>query len=404
MARHENGARDPRDAGLDPATLAVVAGREGGPGAPLVAPPVFASAFRAGTGPTYARDGNPTWAAFEDAVAALEGACHAVSFASGMAGAAALCATLSRGSRVVVAGTAHVEVRELLAELAGNGSLRVTQADPADPERFVAACAGADMAWLDSISNPTLQVAELDRIAAGVRAAGATLVVDSTLATPMLQRPLGLGAHAVLHSASKYLGGHSDLLLGVVATDDPTLAWDLRERRSRLGSTPGTMEAWLALRGLRTLALRVERGQESAKVLAQRLAAYPGVERVHYPGLNGETSARAAVLRGPGAMISFEVAGGAERADAICEAVEVVVNAGSLGGVETLIERHARWHDEPSVPPALLRLSVGCENVDDLWRDLERAFTLTRPTAAVTPAPAEAGAELSPAPSPAAAS
>jgi len=403
MAQSENGARGPRDAGLDPATLAVVAGRERGPGAPLAAPPVFASAFRAGTGPAYARDGNPTWAAFEDAVAALEGAEHAVSFASGMAGATALCATLPRGSRVVVAPTAHVEVRGLLAELAENEALRVTQADPADPDGFVAACSGVDMAWLDSISNPALHVAELDRIAAGVRAAGATLVVDSTLATPILQRPLELGAHAVLHSASKYLGGHSDLLLGVVATDDPTLAWDLRERRSRLGSTPGTMEAWLALRGLRTLALRVERGQASASVLARRLAEHPGVETVSYPGLEADASAR--VLRGPGAMISFEVAGGAARADAVCEAVEVVVNAGSLGGVETLIERHARWHDEPSVSPTLLRLSVGCEDPEDLWRDLQGALERT----SVAPADAgareaEARAAFSPAPAPAAAS
>lgn len=379
MAQQRTGTESPTRTGLDPATLAVVAGRDRGAGAPLAAPPVFASAFQTGDGPAYAREGNPTWAAFEAAVAALEAGDHAVSFSSGMAAAAALCATVPSGSRVLVATDAHVEVRALLAELASREAFEVVQADPADCDEFVAACEGARLVWLDSISNPMLEVAELDRIAAGAKQAGALVVVDATLATPMLQRPLDLGAHAVLHSASKYLGGHSDLLLGVVATSDPTLAWDLRERRSRLGSTPGTMEAWLALRGLRTLALRVDRGQRSATLLASRLARHPDVEVVRYPGLRREAGR---ALSGPGAMISFEVTGGAERADALCATLEVVVNAGSLGGVETLIERHARWHDEPSVPPALLRLSVGCEDVEDLWADLLGALEATRSAAA----------------------
>lgn len=360
---------------LDPATLAIVAGRERAPGSPLAPPPIFASAFHAGADPAYAREGNPTWAAFEGAVAALEGAADAVAFSSGMAAAATLASTLPSGARALVATTAHTEVRGLFAELAARGSIQVTNGDPREPEAFVEACKGADMVWLDAIANPTLEVAELDRIAAGARAAGASVVVDSTLATPVLQRPLALGADAALHSASKYLGGHSDLLLGVVATRDQELATRLRERRAILGSTPGTMEAWLALRGLRTLALRVERGQASAIVLAERLAAQPGVHGVRYPGRGDPVAAR--VLHGPGAMIAFEIEGGAQRADAICESLEVIVNAGSLGGVETLIERHARWHHEPGIPDSLLRLSVGCEDVDDLWRDLEGTLERT---------------------------
>lgn len=360
---------------LNPATLAVLAGRERVPGAALAVPPTFASAFRAGDGPGYAREGNPTWAAFERAIGALEGGADAVSFSSGMAAAAAVASTLPSGATILVATTAHVEIRGLLAELGARGQARARSCDPANTDEFVRACEGTDVVWLDSIANPTLEVAELDRIGAGGRAAGATVVVDSTLATPMLQRPLDLGADVVLHSASKYLGGHSDLLLGVVATRDHGLAESLRERRAILGSTPGTMESWLALRGLRTLAVRMDRGQASASVLARRLVAQAGVRNVRHPGLCDPVADR--VLRGPGAMIAFEVDGGIGRADALCESLELIVNAGSLGGVETLIERHARWHHEPSVPPSLLRLSVGCEHVDDIWRDLERALSRT---------------------------
>ncbi len=376
---------------LDRATVAVHAGRAPAPGDPLSPPPVLASVYRAGHGLSYAREGNPTWEAFEHAVAGLEEATDAVAFSSGMAAAATLLGTLETGSKVVVARTAHVEVRRLLLELDAERRIRTEVVGADGPDSFTAALDGAAMAWVDSIANPTLEVADVDVIAAGARARGVALVVDSTLATPILQRPLARGADAALHSAGKYLGGHSDLLLGVIATREPELASRLRRRRERLGATPGTMEAWLALRGLRTLSLRVERGQASAGVLAARLASHPDVLDVRYPGL--ARSATDASLAGSGAMISFTVAGGADRADAVCDAVRLVTNAGSLGGVETLIERHARWHNEPDVPAALLRLSVGCEHVDDLWWDLDQALATTaaRPDP-VTPHPEPAHA------------
>ncbi len=344
---------------LDPATLAVVGGRPHGKGAPLSEPPVFASAFQTGGDLSYARDGNPTWIAFEAAVATLEGGGEAVAFASGMAAASAIATTLKPDARIVAAANAHVEVRSMFERLAAGSTVRLDIADIKDEEAFAARCAGADLIWVDSISNPCLEVADLDQVARAASEAGSALVIDSTLATPILQRPLDIGATAALHSASKYLGGHSDLLLGVVTTRDEALAKKLRAARSATGATPGTMETWLATRGLKTLALRIERGQSNARFLAERLRNHPVATKVLYPGI--------------GAMVSFQVDGVA-RADAVCEAVQVMVHAGSLGGVESLIERHSRWHREPSVPEDLIRLSVGCEAPEDLWRDLERAL------------------------------
>jgi len=367
---HDPASRPPATA-----TVAVHAGRAVGPGEPLAVPATFASVYRAGGEAGYAREGGATWGSFERALAELEGARDAVAFSSGMAAAEALLATVPRGGRVVVARSAHVEVRRLLADLDDDGVLRAQPADASDPRAFAAALEGAALAWVDSISNPNLEVADVGAIAAGARRAGVPLAVDATLATPILQRPLALGADVVLHSASKYLGGHSDLLLGAVATRDPKLAERVRGRRARTGATPGTMEAWLALRGLRTLDLRIKRGQASAGLLAERLAGHPEVASVRYPG--SADAGPGAPLDGPGAMIAFEVAGEEKRADAVCEAVRLVIHAGSLGGVETLIERHARWHDEPAVAPGLLRLSVGCEDPGDLWRDLDRALRTT---------------------------
>jgi len=361
---------------LAPCTVAIVAGR-GEPlaGAPLNSPPVLASAFRAGGERTYARDGNPTWDAFEDALGTLEGG-TAVAFSTGMAAAAAVIETLPPTARVVVADTAYVEVLRLLAEREAAGRLSLTHVDGSDTGAVVAAVDGADLAWLDSVSNPGLDVAEVDVIAAAAHAAEAILVVDSTLATPINQRPLALGADLVIHSAAKYVGGHSDLLLGVAVAADAARAARLADARRTLGAVPGTLEAWLGLRGLRTLAPRVERGAASAAVLAERLAEHPTVTRVRYPGLASDPSHEVAarLLDGFGAMLSFEVEGGERAADAVCDRVAVIVHASSFGGVETLIEEPGRWHADPRVPAGLLRLSIGCEHPDDLWRDLEQAL------------------------------
>ncbi len=331
---------------------------------------MFASAFASGEGPGYARQSNPTWEAFEAALGALEGGA-AVTFASGMAAADAVLDALPADSRVIVARSAYLEVRRLLAR----SPLEVSEVDPLDTKATLAALEHADVLWLDAITNPNLEVPELDLLLAAARRAGVLSVVDSTLATPVLLRPLELGADLVLHSATKYIGGHSDLMLGAAVARDPRLSARLRETRTATGAVPGTMEAWLGLRGMRTLPLRVERGVETAALLAGRLQVHPRVGSVRYPGLEGDPahSTAARLLDGFGALVSFEV-GRAERADAICRAVEVIVHASSLGGVETLIERQAAWHADPSVPGGLLRLSVGCEDPEDLWRDLERAL------------------------------
>lgn len=359
---------------LKPATVAIVAGRPRDAGEPLNQPPVFASAFGSGEGPGYSRRANPTWEAFERALGELDGG-TAVSYGSGMAAAAAVLDSLEVGAHVLVADSAYVEIRRLLAEHTRAGRLRTTEVDALDPVGVAAALDGADALWLDAIANPSLDVPALDEILAAARRAGVLSVVDSTLATPFLLRPLALGADLVLHSATKYIGGHSDLVLGAVVARDPRLATRLRESRAASGAVPGTMEAWLALRGVRTLPLRIERGAASAAVLARRLHRHETVMAVRYPGLPEDPShANAArLLPAFGGVISFEL-DGAERADAVCGAVEVITHASSLGGVETLIERQARWHAEPSVPDGLLRLSVGCEDPEDLWRDLERAL------------------------------
>ena len=369
----QSGARRAR---LRRSTLAVTAGRgDRAAGEPLNVPPVFASAYRAGAERTYARDGNPTWEAFERALGALEGG-TAVAFPSGMAAVAAVVADIERGARVVVADSAYVEVREALAEREAEGGLSVSTVDATDTDAAMRALAGTDLLWLDTLSNPGLEVPEIDRLTAAAHAHGTTVVVDATLATPILQRPLELGADLVLHSATKHIGGHSDLLLGAAVAADPLRAERLRAIRTRVGAAPGTLDAWLALRGLRTLPLRIERGQRTAGLLAERLATHPAVTSVRYPGLAADPAHATAsrLLDGFGTVISFEVEGGAAGADAVCRALRVITHATSLGGVETVIERHGNWHAEPGIAAGLLRLSVGCEHPDDLWADLESAL------------------------------
>jgi cystathionine gamma-synthase len=362
------------DRPLHSATIAVTAGRPAGPGEPLNQPPVFASAFGAGAGPGYARRSNPTWEAFEQCLGALEGG-SAVAFASGMATAAAAIETLPGGSRVVVGRSVYLEVRELLGERRARGALELCEVDPLDTDEVLDVLEHADALWLDAISNPTLEIAELDLILAAARRRGVFSVIDSTLATPVLLRPLELGADLVIHSATKYIGGHSDLLLGAAVARDPRWADRLRERRTRAGAVPGTMETWLGLRGMRTLPLRIERGAATAATLATELAGHRSVAAVHYPGLAGDRARAVAarLLDRPGPVVAFELGDG-ERADEVCAAVRVITHASSLGGVETLIERQRRWHADPAIPQGLLRLSVGCEDPGDLWRDLDRAL------------------------------
>jgi cystathionine gamma-synthase len=238
----------------------------------------------------------------------------------------------------------------------------------------------ADLLWLESPSNPLLKVADLAAICSAPRKPGALLAVDNTFATPLNQQPLKLGADISMHSATKFIGGHSDLLAGMLVVRDEALLSRLRKSRTLGGATPGTLEAWLAARGARTLALRFERAQESAALLAAWLAGNEQVEVVRYPGLesNPGYSLAARQLGGFGSMISFDVVGGAERADGVCRAVRLIRHASSLGAVETTMERRAANAGQEHLPPGLIRLSVGIEAVDDLKADLEQALHSTR--------------------------
>jgi cystathionine gamma-synthase len=350
-------------------TVCVSAGRTGGPGEPLNVPPVFASSFRAGGIHDYSRnEGTPTWGALEDAVGKLEGG-TATAYASGMGAAAAILDLLAPGSRVVVPSDSYTAVRHLVTARGHTVDLR----DVTDTGAVLAAAEGAGLLWLESPTNPLMEVADLPALCAGARAAGTLVAVDNTFATPLLQQPLALGADVVMHSGSKYIGGHADLLIGLAVAGDAAIAERLVRSRVLAGATPGGMEAFLATRGLRTLPLRVRQAQESAGELAVRLAGHPGVRRVRYPGLPDDPGHERAArqMSGFGAMLSFEVEGGAAEADAVCAALTVINNATSLGGVESTIERRGRLAGQEHVPPSLLRLSVGCEHVDDLWADLD---------------------------------
>jgi cystathionine gamma-synthase len=358
-----------------PDTLAVAAGRPARhPDAPLSEPVSFASTYHAGGPVAYGRDGNPSWDALEATLGALEGG-SALAFASGMAAMAAVLDEIPLGGVVVAPTHAFYGSRHLLAE-APPGRWTVRLVDIADTEAVVRACDGADLLLVETPSNPLLEIADLPVLCTQAHDRGVLVAVDNTFATPLGQRPLEHGSDVVIHSVTKFLAGHSDVVLGATVT--PAARGDLHERlrrrRSRHGAVPGPMEAFLALRGIRTVALRYERAEANATTIAGRLREHPMVERVRYPGL-GEDAAPAHML-GPGFMVSFEVHGGAPAAEAVARAGRLVVHATSLGGIETTIERRARWAGEEAMPPSLLRLSVGCEHVDDVWADLEHSLRI----------------------------
>ena len=320
---------------------------------------MLASNFRSGG--DYSRThGTETWAALESAVGAMEGG-RAIAFSSGMAAASAIIYALAPNV-VVIPTFSYLGVRSLLTEHQARGHVELRPVGITDTAEVVAAAVGADVVWVETPTNPTLDVADLPAIAAGARQAGAHLVVDSTFATPLLQRPLEHGAAIVLHSGTKFIGGHSDLLIGLCVTGDDEIYERLVQARTFQGATPGALEAFLALRGLRTLPIRLAAMQANARVLVERLRSHPAVAEVRYPG--------------GGAMVSFILVGGAAAGDAVCDGVRVVVPATSLGGVETTIERREKYAGDAHVPPGLLRMSVGIEDVDDLWADLEGALSV----------------------------
>jgi cystathionine gamma-synthase len=373
---------------LSRTTIAISAGRPARtPDGPLSEPITLASTFHAGGSNGYARDGHPGWAAFEEAIGALDGG-DAVAFSTGMAACSAVLDQQPVGATIVAPHEVYMGVRQLLEEAQAGGRLDVRWVDITDTGATLAATEGADVLWLETPLNPLLSIGDLPALITGARDLAVPVAVDASVASPMLLRPLELGATWSVHSATKFIAGHTDLLMGVAVTADPREAQRLRHHREIRGATPGALEAFLALRGLRTLPLRLERAQANALELARRLAAHRDVERVRYPGLPddpGHTRVRA-FMDGPGAVLSFEVEGGAQRADAVCHASERFAYATSFGGIESTMERRARWPKERGVPDALIRVNVGCEDVEDLWADLERALSASasgRPAAAL---------------------
>jgi len=368
------------DGALRPETVVINLGRPAAVAdGPLNVPITPASALQAGGVAGYARDGHAPWAALEEVLGALEGG-RALTFSSGMAAATAAIGLFPAGAVIVAPTVAYMDVRRSLVRLQEAGRAEVRFVDITDTDAVIAACDGADALWLESPTNPLLGIADLPPLCAAARERGILCVVDNTFATPLLQRPLQLGADVVVHSATKAMGGHSDLLLGAVVAADETHFDALREARELGGATPGALESYLCLRGLRTLPLRLERAQHNAGVLAERLSDHADVSEVRYPGLTSHPQHQRSrdTLAGAGFMLTFRVRGGARRADALVDAVTLLTHATSLGGVETTLERRARYPAERGiVPDDLLRVSVGCEHVEDLWADLQQALAST---------------------------
>ncbi len=354
----------------------VTAGRDRDQGSPLNIPIVPASNFVRGTARAYARDdGTRSWEALEEIIGGLEGG-YALAFSSGMAAISAVFQQLPAGALVVIPDDCYQGVTGLVRRGEHQLQWRVRRIAVAATDDWLRACEDADLIWLESPSNPLLHVADVHAICAARRKPGALLSVDNTFATPLNQRPLMLGADVSVQSATKYIGGHSDLLMGVATVRSDSLRHALREVRELQGATPGALEAFLAIRGARTMAVRLARMQATAMTLARRLDAHPAVAVTRYPGLpahSGHELARRQ-MRGFGTIISFDVRGGATEADAVVARLKLIQHATSLGSVESTIERRASIPGQDHLPPSLLRFSVGIEDPEDLWRDLESSL------------------------------
>ena len=347
---------------LHPETAAIAAGRpERSEGAGLNAPISLNSTFLPG-GIGYGRYGNQTWEALEETISALEQGESTLAFSSGMSAITAVFSLLPHGAPVVASNQGYSGTMSLLKKYHEQGRLEVRFVDISNTPDVFEALMGAAFLWIESPTNPTLEVAELALIIGEAKKRNLGVAVDNTFATALTQKPLALGADISMNSVTKYLSGHSDVLLGSLSMRDPALHARLLEARSLLGGIPGPFECWIALRGIRTFPLRFRAAEKSAQDLATRLSAHPTIERVRYPGF--------------GAIVSFDVAADAAHTEKVCESSELIAHATSLGGVESTWERRRRWPAESlSVPENLIRLSVGCEHVDDLWADIAQALS-----------------------------
>ncbi|MGR2752397.1 trans-sulfuration enzyme family protein [Agromyces arachidis] len=355
---------------LHPDTVAIHAGRpDRTPDAPLNTPVHLTSTYAAGGPVAYGRYGNPSWTAFEEALGALEGG-RCVSFASGNAAIAAVFDLVPSRGVIVAPRHSYTGTVGQLADVAAGRDIEVRWVDVRDTRQVADAATGADLVWIESPTNPALEVGDLGGIGRAARGAGALFGVDNTFAGPLLQRPLDHGADLSVHSATKSIAGHSDVLMGAVIGRDDALLDRVEQRRRLNGAIPGAFEAYLALRGLRTLPVRLERMQSNAKAIVAAIEGHPALEEVRYPGF--------------GTIVSIVVRGGADAAERVADATRVWLHATSLGGVESTLERRRRWSAEaPTIPEGLVRLSVGLEHTDDLVHDLERALASAVPPPAV---------------------
>ena len=353
-----------------------VAGAPLGP--PLLPTSVYVSQGAPGGGPGYGRNENPGWAAVEAALAALEGpGAFAVTFASGQAASMALMLALAEGREAIVfPADGYYNTRALARRLRPHGA-RAVAVDLLDLDAVAAALGdGPAVLWAETPTNPLLRVADLTALGSLAAAAGAPLVVDNTVATGLLQKPLDFGAAASVYSLTKSTSGHSDVLSGAVVTRDAALASSVLSWRTDGGAIPGPFESWLVLRGLKTLDVRIARASANALAVATFLAAHPRVTAVHYPGLSPSAAALKQLPRGFGPLLSFELSGLAADADAVVAAARLIVPATSFGGVESSWERRARWPAE-TAPGTLIRMSCGIEPVADLLADLAAALSAT---------------------------
>jgi cystathionine gamma-synthase len=373
-------------------TLAIHAGQDPDPTTGAVVPPIYqVSTYKQDGvgglrgGYEYSRSANPTRTALEECLAAIEGGSRGLAFASGLAAEDTLLRTVcSPGDHVVIPDDAYGGTYRLFARVLGRWGLDHTPARLTDPDQVAAAIqpGRTKVVWVETPTNPLLNVADIARIATIAHQAEALLVVDNTFASPYLQQPLALGADAVVHSTTKYLGGHSDVIGGALVVSDDALGEELAYHQNAMGAVAGPFDSWLVLRGIKTLGVRMDRHCDNAEAVVDLLLEHPSVVEVHYPGLAmhpGHEVARKQMKRF-GGMVSFRVDGGCAAALGVCERTELFTLGESLGGVESLIEHparmtHASVAGSPlEVPDDLVRLSVGIETTTDLLADLDRAL------------------------------
>jgi cystathionine beta-lyase/cystathionine gamma-synthase len=385
---------DPRHGDWAIDTLCIHAGQEPDPIHGAVMTPIVLSSTFAQDGPAmlkgpgfdYSRAGNPTRDALEKCFAALEGGKHGVAFGSGCAATMAILLLLKSGDHVLVGDDVYGGTFRIFDKVMKQFGIDATFLDMSDPAKVRAALRPATkLVWMETPSNPMLKIFDVAAIADVARKGGASLAVDNTFATPMLQRPLDLGATMAVHSTTKYLNGHSDVVGGAIVTSDDALAERLHFIQKSAGGVPSPFDCYMVLRGLKTLGVRMRQHVQSARMLAEWLVAHPQVSRVHYPGLPTHAGHALAQkqMKGPGGMISFELKGGLGASRAFLAALRVFVCAESLGGVESLAELPAVMTHASLTPEArkalgigdgLLRLSVGLEDAGDLRADLEAGF------------------------------